>query len=437
MPTSTHEHLTQAVALISRANTILILTHVPVDGDGLSSAIALFRFLRTMGKTATVICPEAIPEVYHFLPGAKDIRGDVSHLRDRVVSIDLQEGTEVDHIRTNIEMNRINIIISPKTGDIRESDIHFRGGAENLDLIITLDTPNKQLLGSVYEQNIDLFYDVPVINIDHHVENSYYGRVNLVDVSAASTTEILVDLMAAFPSPASEYINDDIATLLLSGLITDTMSFQNARTTPRSLHLASTLLKRGARQQEIIRHFYKTKNLSTLKLWGKILGNVEHNQLLRILWSSYSYQDLQDMNATEKEVNGIMDNLLCNAPGMEIILLFYERSPSRTYVYIKTLSEGIDEEEIALALATVSAKQNGALVLSKSLMESKGIFLDTLKKIQQRRLGISHRHVAAFNAGEALAFSSDLDESPPPSDPTLPQVLLPELEAELGRNAAG
>lgn len=432
MPTTTQEHKQQAISLISRANTILIVTHASIDGDGLSSAIALHLFLKKLGKTSTVICPEPVPEAYHFLPGVEQVRNDAQSLRDCVISVDFSTGTEIDNVRYAIEEGRINIVISPKKGEILPDAVHFRKSMDAVDLIVTLDAPNKQSLGPVYDHNVDLFYAVPVINIDHHVENSYYGKVNVVDVSAASTTEILTELIPAIAPDMPNAVDDDIATLLLSGLITDTMSFQNARTTPRALHLASSLLKLGARQQEIIRHLYKTKKLSTLKLWGRILGNVEHDHLRRVLWSEYSYRDLDEFGASEKEVNGIMDNLLANAPGMEVVALFSEKSPSETHLVFKFLTDAIDAEQVGSSLSPVFIRQNGHLVSRKSLVEAKEIALSHLFALQQTRLGIGPDQIAALS--KTLSETTKPASPTKEPDPSLPEVKLSEIEGKLGEN---
>lgn len=430
MPTTYQEHKQQATALFARANTILIVTHASLDGDGLASAIALHLFLRKLGKSSTVICPEPVPEAYHFLPGVEQVRADAQSLRDCVISVDFSAGTEIDNVRYAIEEGRINIVISPRKGEILPDAVHFRKSMDAVDLIVTLDTPNKQALGPVYEQNVDLFYAVPVINIDHHVENSYYGRVNVVDVSAASTTEILTELMPAIAPDTAGALDDDIATLLLAGLITDTMSFQNARTTPRALHVASALLKLGARQQEIIRHLYKTKKLSTLKLWGRILGNVEHDHLRRVLWSEYSYRDLDEFAASEKEVAGIMDNLLANAPGMEVVTLFSEKSPSETHLVLKFLADAIDQEQFMANLAPVFVRQNGHLVARKPLTEAKKEVLPRMFSVQQSRLGITQDQLNALS--RSLSEQSQHIPIRKESDASLPEVKLSEIEGKLG-----
>ena len=119
-------------------------------------------------------------------------------------------------------------------------------------------------------------------------------------------------------------LTSDIATLLLTGLITDTRSFQNPNTTPRSMEIAAELLDMGARQQEIIQFIYKTKPLSTLKIWGRALNNIQVNKKEHIVWSTINRDDLAEMEASSKETHGIIDDLLTTIPGADIYILFTE-----------------------------------------------------------------------------------------------------------------
>jgi phosphoesterase RecJ-like protein len=161
------------------------------------------------------------------------------------------------------------------------------------------------------------------LNIDHHISNTRYGQVHLIDPVSASATEVLYHWFMHVPAYAKA-ITPDIATLLLTGLITDTRSFQNPNTTPRSLEVAAELLERGARQQEIIQHIYKTKPLSTLRIWGRALNRIEMDQSAGIVWSTVSREDLSEMGAHSRETHGILDELISTIPGADIYVLFTE-----------------------------------------------------------------------------------------------------------------
>ena len=114
------------------------------------------------------------------------------------------------------------------------------------DLIVTVDTADLALFGTLYKEHVDMFGDIPVLNIDHHISNTQFGQLHLIDPTAASATEVLYSWFMQVQE-FREKITPDMATLLLTGLITDTRSFQNPNTTPRSLEVAAELLEKGAR----------------------------------------------------------------------------------------------------------------------------------------------------------------------------------------------
>jgi len=68
-----------------------------------------------------------------------------------------------------------------------------------------------------------------------------------------------------------QYVNSDIATFLLTGLITDTNSFFNTNSSPKALSTAGELMDFHPRHQDIIINLFKKKPYNRIKLWGTIL----------------------------------------------------------------------------------------------------------------------------------------------------------------------
>ncbi|TSC95692.1 MAG: phosphoesterase RecJ domain-containing protein, partial [Candidatus Berkelbacteria bacterium Licking1014_2] len=170
-----------------------------------------------------------------------------------------------------------------------------------------------------------LFYETPVINIDHHSANDYFGKVNWVDLTATSTAEILVSLLESL-SRETNILDEDIATCLLAGIVVDTNSFQSISTTPKSLTVAAQLVAAGGRQQQIIDCLYRTKPLSALKLWGRILSNIQEEKDHRFIWSFTTLADLQATGAKETEINQVVQELMQSAPDIDFVLLLSERA---------------------------------------------------------------------------------------------------------------
>lgn len=312
-----------ALGALEQHQKILVVPHANVDPDGLSSALACYQMLTAMGKEVTVICPDVLPESLNFLPGFEKLEQDIKENKDFVVTINLEEGVEVDKLRYTVEDHKVNIIVVPKKGRISSQQISLSEGDPKYDLIVVVDTADLALLGTLYKDHVDLFGEVPVLNIDHHISNTQFGQLHLIDPTAASATEVLYSWFMQVPQ-FKEKITADMATLLLTGLITDTRSFQNPNTTPRSLEVAAELLEKGARQQEIIQHIYKTKPLSTLRIWGRALNRIQVDPVARIVWSAVSKEDLSEMEAGSKETHGILDELISTIPDADVYVLFTE-----------------------------------------------------------------------------------------------------------------
>ena len=209
------------------------------------------------------------------------------------------------------------------------SDIHIEEGTFNTDLIIVLDCSDLDRIGAFYTQNTDLFYEVPVVNIDHHSTNVNFGKVNIVDITASSTAEILVSLLETVGKDVQNMIDADMATCLLTGIITDTNSFQNSNTTPKSLTVAAQMVAAGAHQQEIITRIYMTRTLDQLRLWGRALAYIKEDPEYHFAWSTLSKADFVAAQASQNDgPRGVIDDLMKTAAGMNFVLLLYEREGS-------------------------------------------------------------------------------------------------------------
>jgi phosphoesterase RecJ-like protein len=332
MPLSLAE---QAKQLIDKSEKILLVAHTKMDGDTLSSAISMNLLLRKLQKDTVVACADSVPEEFSFLPKTDVMKREISAGKDFVISLDCSH-THAQKLRWKIENGHLKIFVTPENGTFKKEDVSFFEHT-SFDLIISLDAADRKQLGNIFEDNKELFMNTPVIVFDHHSSNPGFGTVNIIDIQAASTTEVIYHFLPIlFGKDWEKYIDPDISTLLLTGIITDTGSFQNPNTTPRSLEVAADLVELGARQQEIIRNIFKTKNIQTLKLWGRVLSKINTDPIHRMLWSTVSANDLVDTGGLMEDTGGIIDELLATAPGMEMVLLLKERKDGTITVSIRT-----------------------------------------------------------------------------------------------------
>lgn len=394
----TPDAIAQATQAIERAQRLLVIPHANVDPDGLSSALACYSVFSAMGKDVTVICPDTPPESLQFLPGFEQLEQEVKDVRQFVITINMQGGVEVETLSHTVEENKVNIIVVPKGGSIQPQQVTMAPGAPPYDLIVIVDTADQALLGSIFRDHANLFADVPVLNIDHHISNTRFGQMHLIDPTCASATEVLYQWFQQLPA-MEKGITPDVATLLLTGLITDTRSFQNPNTTPKSLEVAAELIERGARQQEIVQHVYKTKPLSTLKIWGRALHAIQMDTPARIVWSSVSKDDLAEMEATSKETHGILDELISTIPDADVYVLFTEKEEGGLKASLRS-SPSIDVS--ALANATYGGGGH-ARAAGFSVKEFSNFSLQVLECVQKLKEGMQRQKMQADAARTPFA----------------------------------
>jgi len=332
----------KAISAIEHSNNILILPSSPVDGDSLGSSLALYDVLKAQGKSATVVLTSEIPDIYKFLPSISHIHTSAEMYSDFMITLHLKD-QELENIRHEIVDDHVNIIVTPTAGRFSSDQVSFPEPKKHYDLIITVDCADLTQLGEFYKQHFQIFSEVPSINIDHHISNKNYASLNLVDAGYCSTTHILYDMLLEM----SAEINEDVATLLLAGIITDTGSFQNTNTTPEAFDVAAELIELGGRQQEIIQHIYKTKQLNSLKLWGKILSKIQVDSEYNLMWTTLTQIDLKETDTTNQDKGEIMDELLSNAEDANIVLLLEEREGGVLHGSIRVNTDDIDAVKIA------------------------------------------------------------------------------------------
>ncbi|MFA4941621.1 MAG: DHH family phosphoesterase [Patescibacteria group bacterium] len=315
---------------IKKANNILITFSRTWNGDSVASALALFLFLKKLDKNVEIaaekyeanetISPEP-KNLFSFLPSFSEIKNGLENLRKFIISLDITNA-KVNQIKYKLEKNSLNFIISPKEGFFTEDDITSSTEGFKYDLIITLDSPDMESLGKIYDNDTEFFYKTPIINIDHHSDNEEFGQINLVELNAVSTSEILFSL---FDSYSREMIDEDIATCLLTGIIYKTKSFKTSNITPNTLMSTSQLISMGAKREEIVNRLYRSRSLNVLKLWGRVLARLSGTLDNKLVWSTLSHIDFIKTETNKDDLNDVIDELIVNIPAAKIVVIIYEK----------------------------------------------------------------------------------------------------------------
>jgi len=402
----------QAVELIRDAKSILAVTHKNPDGDALGSIIALKIALEKLGKTVEAVCPDRPNELFSFLPKFSDVLTEIKPSNELVISLSTKKA-DFEKIGYKKGADKVDIVVTSSKGRFSPEDVEVQDPKPKYDLIISVDTPNLERLGRL-AQPADMFYEIPVINIDHHPSNEKFGRVNWVELVATSTAEILVSLLEAL-SHETQLIDEEVATALLTGLIYDTSSFQNVNTTPKSLTVAAQLVAAGAHQQEIIKNLYKTKSLQTLKLWGVVLANVKEDKANRFLWSSITKEEIEKVGAQESALSGVIDELLKLASDVDFVVLLSERE-NQIHGSLRAIAKSINVAKIAESFGGGGHEVASAFRVDGNLKEKQESILEKIGKMgespqEQRQPDFSPLEISA--AEESVKPQLESDPQPP------------------------
>src|SRR3989344_4502982 len=231
--------LEQIRQTINQARHVLITFRKDATVDAISGALALALVLRKMNKLVDVTCDGfQLPANLVFLPGADGITGRLQNLQKLIISL-RNSRDNIDQFSYDLENGDLKIYLTPKTGAIQKSDVKTEQSDYKYDLVITVDAPDLDSLGDVYRQATDFFYHTTIINLDHHIENEHYGQINRTNPNAAASSEVIYQLLREWNA---SLMSKEVATCLLTGIISKTRSFKTDNVTPATLEIASSLM---------------------------------------------------------------------------------------------------------------------------------------------------------------------------------------------------
>jgi len=366
---------------INKANNILITFGKTWDGDAVASALSFYLLLKKMNKRVEIAAEKFdTGNILNFLPAYKDIYHTLDNLRKFIVSVDITNA-KVGQIKYKIEDKTLNFIISPKEGFFTSDDVKTRSGEFKYELIIVIDTPDLEALGQIYDKDTEFFYEIPVINIDHHSTNESFGQINHVELTAIATSEILFNL---FINNSRDLIDEDIATCLLAGIISKTKSFKTQNLTPQAMSVSSQLIAMGARREEIVNQLYRSRSLSVLKLWGRVLARLTSGLDNKLVWSILTAVDFEKTGTSESDLNEVIDELIVNIPQAKLVLLIYEDKDApageiRSKAIIHSI-RNINPLDLVKKWNPVGTKSLARIVLTMSVQDAEKLIIEEIKR---------------------------------------------------------
>ncbi len=345
--------------------------------DEAAAALAVAHALRAMGKAVDVVADGFVPRPEHaLLPGAETVRPRLEGLQHFTITVPIGQ-VKLDELAYAVAGDELKITLVPKADNWHPREIAAAPGAYRYDLAVTVGCPDLDALGSVYRDATDFWRAVPVVNLDHAAGNERYGAVNFVDLSATSVSEVAYD----FAKEAGRgTVDRAVATGLLAGIIGKTRNFKTEAVSPRTLRTAAELVGLGAERGRIVGELYRTRGVTTLRLWGRALSRLKADEAHRLVWALLSRQDFIAAGAREEEIHGVLDELVSYSPNIKASFVLYEGQDGAVR---GVLEAGHDGDAMALAKpwAPVGSPRHAAFAMptGMTLVDAEAAMLERLR----------------------------------------------------------
>lgn len=298
--------------MLHGAQSVVLISHLRPDTDAVGSMLGLGLTLEAAGKQVQMVLADGLPRHFHYLPGAERI--------------------------------------------VRKPEKDF-------DLVVVLDSSDLPRTGNLLGERI------PDLNIDHHVTNLNFARVNFIIPTAAATSQILAEFMPQWGfqfSPAT-------ASALLAGVVSDTLGFRTSNVTPGTLRVAASLMEAGAELAPLYYRSLVQRSFEGVRYWGFGLANMQRYDRL-----VYTVLTLADRQAAAYPGNDDDDliNVLSAIDGCDVSLIMVEQKNNRTKVSWRCMP-GWDVSKLAVQFGGGGHPAAAGAEISGALEQVKEIVLQT------------------------------------------------------------
>ena len=229
---------------IKSSNNILVALSRDPNVDEISAAIGLTMILNKLGKHVTAIYSGETPNTLEFLKPEQTFEKNTNSLQDFIIAL---HKDKADHLRYKIEGDYVKVYITPYKTTISQTDFEFSQGDFNVDLVISIDVENAESLDGALSEYGRIMHDATAVNITTN-QAGRFAELEWSDPSESSVCEMIVILSGYLEQ--TEF-DQPTATALLTGIVSATDRFSNARTTSETMQVSSRLMQAGADQQLI------------------------------------------------------------------------------------------------------------------------------------------------------------------------------------------
>ncbi|HKY79334.1 MAG TPA: bifunctional oligoribonuclease/PAP phosphatase NrnA [Anaerolineales bacterium] len=297
--------LQQVRQRLEGAQRILIASHVRPDGDAVCSVLGLGLALQAQDKQVQMVLADGVPAGFEHLAGVEQI---------------------------------------------------VRRAASPVDLVVSVDAAAPDRMGGALSG-----FSQADINIDHHVTNTRFATINIIDPGSVATCAMLAE---AFPELGLSF-SPAVVDALLTGLLTDTMGLHTSNMNPQALRIAADLVEKGADLPMLYERALLRRSFEALRYWGAGLSKLQREGGL--VWTSLSLAERKASGYTANDDAELVNNVAFVA-GAVIVVLFIEQVNNE--VKISWRSQGdVDVSKIAAQFAGGGHVPAAGAVVQGSLEE--------------------------------------------------------------------
>lgn len=280
-------------AVVENNNKFVILAHKNPDGDAVGSTLALCHYLRSVGKDAVVVLPNAFPSFLEWMPGVSDV---LLYDADKENCDSVIAAAEVFFC--------LDFNVLSRTGDVAPA-----------------------LLSS----------SATKVLIDHHPQPSEEFDVLVSHVEACSTCELVFRVIVSLGGV--DALDFGMAQCVYTGMMTDTGAFAYASTRKDVYLIIAELLDKGIDKDWIYRKVFYNFSVTKMRLWGyamydKLKVYNKYNAALITL----SHSELMRFYASKGDTEGLVNQPL-QIKGLRFSCFLREEHPGKINVSLRSVDD--------------------------------------------------------------------------------------------------
>lgn len=245
----------------------------------------------------------------------------------------------------------------------------------NFDSAVILDTADLDRLGDV-KKLLKREEKMPILNIDHHISNTNFGTINLVDQKASSTCELIYLITKNIENFK---IDKSLAYQIYTGIIYDTGRFSFSNTTTKSMEICAEMLKKGVDCHEVSKHIYFEKSFESIQLLGLGLKSMELYLNGKVGLIAFEKRRLSKNQNSDIDLDNLV-NYATAVKGVEVGILLREEEEGRFRVSLRS-KDRVDVNKIAKVFNGGGHFKAAGCYIKGNLKETKNQLLRELQRV--------------------------------------------------------